>query len=242
MAPISLNAIDGTLSFIPSDLPEAFVEAYQTSLIWAQAVSRTQSDDASSGAYWGTLSKELRNTGWSFSSIGDLEKVVPPGKTLAATLVTEEIPYWPPAGQFPALELIFRALETAAGAPPDGGDAALLQLTDFWWSKVAAGESIATGFGPLYQCETSACVHLATVKVDCSELKPAKRTDQFDLGDWRSLFVEIKPKPSVAITTRHAVFELNIENYNSVADALRARIEERVAAHLAQASLLVPEE
>lgn len=244
---IAVSTVDGTLSFLSPDLTDQLLDAYHTSLIWAQAAARVTSTNPSSEPYWHTFREELQKIGWRLTgAAGSCDTSVPAAKMLAEALLTIIASRWPSRAQPPTPNSIFQALHAIAQQKDDPDSADLRRLLAFWWNNTKIdGNHIIAGFGSPYPSKSPASLSKPSVsarpmilKIDVAGLQSTERSQgKVDWTDWKSLFTQIKPSSPLVIDIREEVFDLDITKYNSVAPDIRTRIKGKENNHLMRASL-----
>ncbi|MFD0772451.1 hypothetical protein ACFQZ2_00780 [Streptomonospora algeriensis] len=236
-----MSAVDRIVSLLPPNVSGRLVDAYHTSLVWAQAVARQTSKDPSSEPHWNILVQELQNTGWRLTGAAtSLDREFPGEKTLAGALLKALAPYWPSETRLPRIDKVFDALKETARAAPEAGSADLRRLLGFWWSGSGFENHISIGFGNPRPSDSSISAHPVILRIDVSNLRSEKHpSGELDWTDWRTMFTPITSPSPISIGIREAEVTLREDKYDSLARNLHARMGEKEAEHIARATFLV---
>jgi len=213
-----LVAVDQSIIFADTSVPEALVDAYKYTQTFAQAVARKINPDPATDEYFKAMTEELVKLAWNVTGAGKLDYGLQQNRIRPADIVKSILNPYLSADQQRQLAGIVHAIQQP--------DTSMTGFLDFWWKKAATHADKANmAFGPLTQRENSANITMIHYGFN------------FDATSWRSLFVE-SSSASLQVVARNLEMNLNLAMYNSqVKDSIIAKLAGKEAAHIANTVL-----
>lgn len=230
MANYSLLAVDGTLTYVPSDsvTPE-ILDAYQTTMTFAQAAARaayfqkhpndgaakTTSDD-----YFNPLQEQLQEIGWNVTAAGEQTVTAGGEDSKPADIIIDVIGPYLDSTQQQNLRNLFNNLESTL-------DVGVHNFLDFWWHKAEPANATDTemAIGPIIMDQNG----LPTMTLVLYDYN-------WHATSWRALFVS-SHQENLSVNSRHLKLELAMSAYEAVKDALKQKLGDKMKDHIDNTNL-----
>lgn len=217
MTTFKLTSADSAIAYSDNSVPQALIDAWSYTTTFAQAHARTVNTDASSQAYFDTMTQQLQEIAWNVTDAGKLNYSQTANKISPAGIVSSILNPYLTAAQQAALSGILNAIQNP--------DVSITNFVDFFWKKATTtAQKTNMAMGPLTVVNNSANITMIYYGFD------------FSATDWRSLFVEVD-SASLGVTAYNLEMNLNLALYNSVKGDLISKLAGKEAEHIQNTTL-----
>ncbi len=217
MTTFKLTSADSAIAYSDNSVPQALIDAWSYTTTFAQAHARTVNTDASSQAYFDTMTQQLQEIAWNVTDAGKLNYSQTANKISPAGIVSSILNPYLTAAQQAALSGILNAIQNP--------DVSITNFVDFFWKKATTtAKKTNMAMGPLTVVNNSANITMIYYGFD------------FSATDWRSLFVEVD-SASLGVTAYNLEMNLNLALYNSVKGDLISKLAGKEAEHIQNTTL-----
>jgi hypothetical protein len=216
MNTVNITAVDSTMAFYDSSVPQPLIDAWQNCAMFAQAVARGAGNtDPSTEGYFNSMTSELQDLGWNVSEAGRVNYNQQANKISPAAIVSSILNPYLSAAQQAQLAGVLNGIQQP--------DVSMTNFLDFFWKKASVSASkVGMATGPL------------TVVNNASNITMIYYGFNFDSSSWRSLFVE-QDSASLAVSAFNLEMNLNMSMYNSISGDLIAKLAGKEKDHIANA-------
>lgn len=212
MSQVNLTAVDGTIAFSDSSVPQDLIDAWSNTTTFAQAAARAVNSDPSTEAYFDAMTGELQKLAWNVTEAGRLTYKQAAEKISPAAIVESILNPYLPADKQAELSGILNAIQQ-----PDVG---VHNFLDFFWNKASTSASKTNmAMGPL------------TVVNNASNITMVYYGFDFSATDWRSLFVE-KDSASLGVTAYNLEMNLNMSLYDGIKGEIKKKLAGKEKDHI----------
>jgi hypothetical protein len=217
MTTFKLTSADSAIAYSDNSVPQALIDAWSYTTTFAQAHARTVNTDASSQAYFDTMTQQLQEIAWNVTDAGKLNYSQTANKISPAGIVSSILNPYLTAAQQAELSGILNAIQNP--------DVSITNFVDFFWKKATTtAKKTNMAMGPLTVVNNSANITMIYYGFE------------FSATDWRSLFVEVD-SASLGVTAYNLEMNLNLALYNSVKGDLISKLAGKEAEHIQNTTL-----
>lgn len=201
MSHLNIVIVDDSLIFAPVSRDENLLEAFNFSLMYAQAAARGKRESPDSSGYFSEVQKKLETKGWLLNSSSKssmkLQKLTTPNSLAEAVLQPFVAPLIPKNNAWPSWKIILQSFENAST------QAEISDALNFWWDKVYSNGLIYMSMGAIFPTNSPSTplqAEIVRFGFEPSQIKVKQSfssTSTFNPGTWSSLFkktiVQIPP-------------------------------------------------
>jgi hypothetical protein len=217
MSTIQLTAVDQTMVFSDSSVPQPLIDAWSYTTTFAQAIARTVNNDPSTEAYFDAMTSELAKLGWNITDSGNEAFTQTANQIAPASIVTSILDSYLDPDEKAALSGILNVFQQPTSGIND--------FLTFWWNKGSTGGSKSNmAMGPLKVVNNAVDVTLIYYSFN------------FSAESWRALFVA-RDSADLDVTAYHLRMNLDMALYNQISGGLIQKLAGQTANHIATAKL-----
>ena len=233
-------AVDQVLVFSPSDMDERLVDAYLTTMVFANAAARSasgalQSPEACT-AFYLKWSSTLASLGWTLTSGGESQiasRSLAKKTTTLAAEISKTVE--------PNTAEILASLERGHQLSPDAES-----FLKFWWDKVKTDATFACLTLGMLNQDTSGeerrpKYDLTVLFIDMSKITRPKPSllapaPKFEANTWQSLFVAVNANLDLP-PTKSITGVLDLQVYGQQEAQIKAMLQNKAPEHYRLAAL-----
>ncbi len=214
MSTVTLTAVDSTIAFCDTTVPQPLIDAWSYTTTFAQAAARAAGNaDPSSEAYFDAMTKELQELAWNVTEAGKLNYSQQANKISPAGIVSSILNPYLSTQQQAQLSGVLNGIQQP--------DVSISGFLDFFWKKASTSASKTNmAMGPLTMVNNASNITMIYYGFD------------FNATSWRSLFVE-SDSASLAVSAYNLEMNLNMAMYNSISGELIGKLAGKEKDHIA---------
>lgn len=217
MSQLTLTAVDQSISYADSSVPQDLIDAWSYTTTFAQANARTVNSDPATEAYFNAMTHELQDLAWNVTDAGKVKYDQTANKISPAGIVSSILNPYLSAQQQKELSGVLNGIKQP--------DVAVSNFVDFFWKKASTSASkTSMAMGPL------------TVKNNSADITLIYYSFDYSATDWRSLFVEVD-SAKLSVEAYNLEMNLNLALYNNIKGDIIAKLAGKEKDHIADTKL-----